>query len=329
MDIEKTAQDVMKLEVVVKMDGGKVVCHQIVDANKNNASSVQMSESAQIRPENVDQNSLHSGSNIAEKPKEKSYFSKFMAWGKSKIPKSWANRETSDVSNRAKQSNLKTEEKSFKSNESQPLAVKEKHVEEPKPKRTAALAPPKSDGLQSKVPAHDSKLDDSFTNQKAVPPKVGLVENKPAEKRIRPKMSPRDDEKGHWPLFDKKPVESMCKMANCRTPTRVYCEKCDLHLCFNISRNCFYKFHKQTQHARVDSNKQAVKSSENTHKQSKPSNKIRTNKSGQIKSNVKDKTPIQHQDIAKDATKEKTKTRLGVPLRVNKIIRMTRNKNCN
>lgn len=314
----KMAQDHMKLEILVKTDDGKVMCHhhQMIDESQNNASKVQMASDDQMRHENVDQNPLH-------KPKEESCFSKFMSCCKSEKPKPLANREQSDATHRAERSNLKPTDKSrcsklmccCGSNESQPSASEEKMV-----------VPTSSDNFPSK-----------FTSRNAVqrvtsPISTGadVVANEPAEKRIRPKTSLRDDEEGHWPMFDKKPLESMCKMVNCQNRTRVYCKKCDLHLCFNVSRNCFYNFHKQNHQIRVDRDKTVVKSSENPRrmdKSSKPSSGIRTNKMSRINSNVKHETMLsrdrnknrfQRHDIPKDATKEETKSRL-VPLKRNRM----------
>lgn len=315
----------MKFEVTVKTEDGKVVGHQIVDENKKNASKFQMAKSSQIR---------------SEKPKEQSHCSKFLSWCKCKKPKSSAKQEKSEKLDGAEESDLETEDEWSESNESEPSAVEEEYVaSEPKPKRTATVAPKISDNFPSEVPVpDDSKLGDSSTNQKAtlpIPSEVDVEEDKPAQKQIAPKTLLRGDEEGHWPMFDKRPVESMCEMKNCRTPTRVYCEKCNLHLCFNVSRNCFYKFHKQNHHIRADNNKHGAKSSGDTRKQRKPLNKIRIrpNKTDPINSKVNDKTTIKndrnksrfpHRNTLKDATKEKAETRPGkVPLKVHKISRVT------
>lgn len=62
---------------------------------------------------------------------------------------------------------------------------------------------------------------------------------------MKPKNSSRFDKAEHWPFYDQKSSRSLCKIKNCQNRTHVYCEKCDIHLCFNATRNCFYEYHTQ------------------------------------------------------------------------------------
>nr|XP_047132645.1 piggyBac transposable element-derived protein 3-like [Hydra vulgaris] len=56
-----------------------------------------------------------------------------------------------------------------------------------------------------------------------------------------PEPSTRKDNIGHFPFFvDKK---GRCKYPGCTGITKVFCEKCKVHLCFTSNSNCFRKFH--------------------------------------------------------------------------------------
>lgn len=57
----------------------------------------------------------------------------------------------------------------------------------------------------------------------------------------------RYDNISHWPVHDTKKSASRCKNENCKQFTHVYCEKCDKHLCFTSSRNCFKDYHMKNQ----------------------------------------------------------------------------------
>lgn len=312
MRMDLTAQDTMKLEVILKTDDGKVICHQVVDKNKNNMSGIQHA--------NADQNSLQNKIGIADESKEKSYFSKLMSCCKSKIQNPVTKKENAVTKHRVVMSNLQTKDSNAKqskgksccsklmccckSNESQSSTNEEK-IEVPK----------RANGTASN---QTFKIPTQLNDSDATPiSRAEVIEDKSAAERTRPKTVLRVDEKGHWPLFDKKPVESTCKMGNCQSQTRVYCEKCELHLCFNVSRNCFYKFHKQNQHIRIERSKQMNKSTK------KPSNENRSYKISKSNANGngkmlnfgdRNKNRFQRPDISKEAAKEKTNTRFAVPL---------------
>lgn len=53
----------------------------------------------------------------------------------------------------------------------------------------------------------------------------------------------RHDSTGHFPNFDRKPSKSRCKNIACNNLTHVYCVRCEVHLCFVKSRNCFWEYH--------------------------------------------------------------------------------------
>ena len=56
-----------------------------------------------------------------------------------------------------------------------------------------------------------------------------------------PEPSTRKDNIGHFSSFvDKK---GRCKYPDCTGITKVFCEKCKVHLYFTPNSNCFRKFH--------------------------------------------------------------------------------------
>lgn len=70
----------------------------------------------------------------------------------------------------------------------------------------------------------------------ALPSKRNKTEKKPTN-------SIRFDSKGHFPDFDKSDNATRCKNENCKFKTRLFCTKCNIHLCLTPSRNCFKNFH--------------------------------------------------------------------------------------
>lgn len=53
--------------------------------------------------------------------------------------------------------------------------------------------------------------------------------------------------KGHFALYDTKSFRSRCKMPGCTRFSHLYCEDCKVHLCITSKRNCFYKYHHDSQ----------------------------------------------------------------------------------
>jgi hypothetical protein len=46
----------------------------------------------------------------------------------------------------------------------------------------------------------------------------------------------------HWPQIQQN-LRLRCKNEHCTMKTNVYCSKCQVHLCLNVSRNCFINYH--------------------------------------------------------------------------------------
>lgn len=63
------------------------------------------------------------------------------------------------------------------------------------------------------------------------------------KEEVRPHCSFQFDEVGHWPAHDDKPQATRCKAKKCIGRTRVFCQKCKVHLCLTKDRNCFHNFH--------------------------------------------------------------------------------------
>lgn len=64
-----------------------------------------------------------------------------------------------------------------------------------------------------------------------------------SKKENKPKNSTRYDGRNHLPRFDSYDYASRCKNEDCNFKTNVICTKCNVHLCFTRSRNCFESFH--------------------------------------------------------------------------------------
>ncbi|MCL4149497.1 UNVERIFIED_CONTAM: hypothetical protein GTU68_003642 [Idotea baltica] len=58
-----------------------------------------------------------------------------------------------------------------------------------------------------------------------------------------PEENIRKDSVGHWPMIMQGTERPRCKMPNCNGRTNVYCNKCNVNLCFKKEKNCFYMFH--------------------------------------------------------------------------------------
>lgn len=71
------------------------------------------------------------------------------------------------------------------------------------------------------------------------------IENLRALKRTPTgSMPPIDiikDNISHWEIHTK--LRRICKMPNCKFQSYIRCSKCNVYLCSNYERNCFYKFH--------------------------------------------------------------------------------------
>lgn len=78
-------------------------------------------------------------------------------------------------------------------------------------------------------------------------PSSGTVERDFQEKKKKnatkpiPQFDVRTDKVGHFPVEAEK--RQRCKKPHCGLKTSTFCIKCQVHLCFNKSRNCFSQFH--------------------------------------------------------------------------------------
>jgi hypothetical protein len=69
---------------------------------------------------------------------------------------------------------------------------------------------------------------------------------KPKARKVdssQPSNDVRKDKFDHFPKFDTKENTSRCKNPGCNGKTHVFCTKCNIHLCFNSTNNCFFNFH--------------------------------------------------------------------------------------
>lgn len=79
----------------------------------------------------------------------------------------------------------------------------------------------------------ESKIEESKQETK-VYQKANVMERKPTN-------SKRYDQHNHFPLTSKKEVR--CKNEGCDKKDVVFCQKCGVHLCLMIRRNCFTNYH--------------------------------------------------------------------------------------
>lgn len=64
-------------------------------------------------------------------------------------------------------------------------------------------------------------------------------------RETRPIDDVRFDNTGHFPLHENKQSASRCKLLGCKGTSRIFCEKCKVHLCLTKQKNCFVAFHKK------------------------------------------------------------------------------------
>lgn len=79
--------------------------------------------------------------------------------------------------------------------------------------------------------------------KRVMPAKIGSTKAKRAKNEKRPSLSTRFDQIGHFGAFDSNNDSTRCKLEGCTQKTRVFCEKCNVHICFNQKNNCFKIFH--------------------------------------------------------------------------------------
>lgn len=66
--------------------------------------------------------------------------------------------------------------------------------------------------------------------------------NERLKSEIRPPKEVRYDAVLHLPQLDLKNNASRCKLPGCTGKSRIFCNKCDVHLCLNKTKNCFISF---------------------------------------------------------------------------------------
>jgi len=59
----------------------------------------------------------------------------------------------------------------------------------------------------------------------------------------RPPTSVQHDSINHLPNYDARKESTRCKNTGCKGRTHVYCDKCNVYLCFSSKSNCFSVFH--------------------------------------------------------------------------------------
>uniref|UniRef100_A0A3B4CEN1 PiggyBac transposable element-derived protein domain-containing protein n=1 Tax=Pygocentrus nattereri TaxID=42514 RepID=A0A3B4CEN1_PYGNA len=62
---------------------------------------------------------------------------------------------------------------------------------------------------------------------------------------VRPLPKVQYDMVDHMPNYDEKKEATRCKMPKCTGKTHVFCDKCNIHLCFVPQRNCFKAAHRK------------------------------------------------------------------------------------
>lgn len=82
--------------------------------------------------------------------------------------------------------------------------------------------------------------DSSSDDEDDQPPK-----KKPREMTSRVLRSLRYDGANHWPVFMTNINNTRCKYEICSAKTYWKCSKCNVHLCLNSKKNCFYEFHRE------------------------------------------------------------------------------------
>ncbi len=61
----------------------------------------------------------------------------------------------------------------------------------------------------------------------------------------RPVLEVQTDMVDHMPNYDGKKEATRCKLRGCSGKTHVFCDKCKVHYCFVLQRNCFKDAHRK------------------------------------------------------------------------------------
>ncbi|KAE9522588.1 hypothetical protein AGLY_017010 [Aphis glycines] len=76
-------------------------------------------------------------------------------------------------------------------------------------------------------------------------PEAQIVRTKPRSVDSTPYEETIKDGFDHMPTFDNKQNSTRCKNAPCTFKTHVYCDKCNIHLCFIPGRECYRQKHRE------------------------------------------------------------------------------------
>jgi len=95
------------------------------------------------------------------------------------------------------------------------------------------ITPPKKRGRPSTSPSPTAE------------PEVQLTRTKPRSVDSTPYEETIKDGFDHMPTFDQKTNSSRCKISSCKFKTSVYCDKCNIHLCFVPGRECYRQKHRK------------------------------------------------------------------------------------
>lgn len=75
-------------------------------------------------------------------------------------------------------------------------------------------------------------------------PRIIVTKKAPIPKRVYlPPTETRYDGVDHFPEMVPRPGKRTCKNPGCKSETQVKCRKCNIHLCLQTNKNCFYEFH--------------------------------------------------------------------------------------
>ncbi|KAL5239190.1 hypothetical protein ACI65C_006600 [Semiaphis heraclei] len=95
------------------------------------------------------------------------------------------------------------------------------------------ITPPKKRGRPSTSPSPTPE------------PEVQPVRTKPRSVDSTPYEETIKDGLDHMPTYDNKLNSSRCKNSPCKFKTNVYCDKCNIHLCFVPGRECYRQKHRK------------------------------------------------------------------------------------
>jgi len=70
---------------------------------------------------------------------------------------------------------------------------------------------------------------------------VGQVKRQRVRVQPVPQIDLRTDDIGHWPEMTSRRLH--CRVITCKGQSRVKCSKCQVHLCFDKSKNCIRDYH--------------------------------------------------------------------------------------